>query len=250
MLWVASAAAVVIGITLGLLGGGGSILTVPVLTYVIGLDAKEAIATSLVVVGATAAFAGYRHARLGNVCWRTAPVFAGSGMVGAFGGGLVAQYFSGQTLLIFFGLMMLTTSVAMWRGRSEAKPGATTNRPVWHIVIEGLVVGLITGLVGAGGGFLVVPALVLMGGLSMRRAVGTSLVIIAFKSAAGFAGYAQHVSIDWTLAGVVTLGAVAGAHFGAKLADRVPAATLRRGFAVFVFAMALWMLLQELVLNA
>ena len=249
-LFIAALAALVIGLTLGVLGGGGSILTVPVLVYGLDVDAKEAIAMSLFVVGTTSAFAGYRHARLKNVCWQRAPLFALAGMFGAFLGGGLATYFRGTTLLILFASMMLITAVFMWRGKKQdgAQDPAAPYSP-YKIIVEGSIVGLVTGLVGAGGGFLVVPALVLMGGLSMKRAVGTSLVIISAKSFAGFAGYALHVSIDWTLVGVLSLGAVLGAFVGVSISAKLPAQALRKGFALFVALMAIWVLVKELLLT-
>ncbi len=235
---------VFIGLSLGLMGGGGSILAVPVLKYVAGLEAKAAIATSLLVVGTTAGVGGWRHARQGNVEWRTGTIFAITAMAGAFGGGLAADWFSGTALLVLFALMMLVTSVMMLRGRGELEP-RESDMPVLLVVVEGLAVGALTGLVGAGGGFMVVPALVLLGGMEMHKAVGTSLVVIALKSFAAFAGYAAHVQIDLELAGAVTAAAVAGTVVGARFAAQVPAATLRKGFAWFVLLMAGFVLLQE-----
>ena len=174
--------AVLVGLALGLLGGGGSILTVPLLAYVGGMDAKQAIATSLLVVGTTSAVAAISHARAGRVQWRTGLIFGVAGMVGAFGGGLLARFIPGSVLLIGFAVMMIGTAIAMLRGRKDVGPADAHHRiPVPKVVAEGLVVGLVTGLVGAGGGFLVVPALALMGGLPMPIAVGTSLVVIAMK---------------------------------------------------------------------
>ena len=182
--------AVFVGIALGLLGGGGSILTVPLLAYVAGMDAKQAIATSLLVVGVTSAVGAISHARAGRVQWRTGLIFGGAGMAGAYLGGILARFIPGTVLLIGFALMMIATAIAMLRGRKTVAAGDTTHRmPVPKIVAEGLVVGLVTGLVGAGGGFLVVPALALLGGLPMPIAVGTSLIVIAMKSFAGLGGY-------------------------------------------------------------
>ena len=164
---------VLIGLSLGLMGGGGSILAVPVLKYVAGLEAKAAIATSLLVVGTTAGVGGWRHARQGNVAWRTGMVFAVTAMAGGYGGGLAADWFSGTVLLMLFALMMLVTSVMMLRGRGDLAP-RESDIPVMLVVAEGIAVGALTGLVGAGGGFMVVPALVLLGGMEMHRAVGTS----------------------------------------------------------------------------
>ena len=235
--------AALIGLTLGLLGGGGSILAVPVLTYAAGLEAKAAIATSLLVVGTTALFALIPHARRGTVEWRTGGVFAVTAMVGAYVGGFGAQWLSGTTLLLLFAGMMVITSLAMFRGRGELRP--RDRAPVRLVVVEGLAVGGATGLVGAGGGFLVVPALVLLGGMEMHKAVGTSLMVIALKSFAAYAGHAAHVTVDMELAVMVTVVAVAGSLLGASLASRVPSAALRRVFAGFVLFMALYVVWRE-----
>ncbi len=234
-----------IGVSLGLLGGGGSILAVPVLVYGAGLPAKEAIATSLVVVGVTALFALIPHARRGNVDWRTGAIFSGTAMAGAYLGGLAADWFSGTTLLLLFAGMMVVTALAMFRGPGEMKADGAKPQPVVLVVAEGLAVGAATGLVGAGGGFLVVPALVLLGGMDMHKAVGTSLMVIALKSFAAFAGHAAHVSIDAELALVVTAVAVVGSVVGAALAKRVPAQLLRKVFAGFVLVMAGYVVWRE-----
>lgn len=237
-----------IGISLGLLGGGGSILTVPILIYALGVEEKSAIATSLLVVGVTSAVAALQHARAGNVVWRVALVFAGAGMAGAFVGGGVAKYLPSSALLVLFALIMLATAGAMWRGRKATSASTETQErelPMGKIVLEGLVVGLVTGLVGAGGGFLVVPALALLGGLPMQQAIGSSLVVIALKSFAGYAGYAMHVDIDYGLAALVTGSAVAGSFVGARIARHVSPESLRKGFAVFVLVMALYLLWKQ-----
>ena len=238
---------VLIGVSLGLLGGGGSILTVPILTYVAGLDPKEAIAASLFVVGATSAVSAVEHARKRRVKWRTGLVFGAAGMAGAFGGGLLGGHIPGTVLMIAFALMMVATSVAMIRGRKGRTTRAHDGElPVGKVVLEGLIVGLVTGLVGAGGGFLVVPALALLGGLPMPVAVGTSLVVIALKSFAGLGGYLTTVTLDWALVGGVTAAAVIGSLVGARLAGRLPEAGLRKGFGVFVLVMGVFVLVQEL----
>ena len=240
--------AILVGVSLGLLGGGGSILTVPILTYVAGLPPKEAITASLFVVGTTSAVSAISHARAGRVRWRTALIFGTAGMAGAFGGGILGGYIPGTALMIAFALMMLATSVAMIRGRKGGR--ATDERvgdlPTAKIILEGLAVGLATGLVGAGGGFLVVPALALLGGLPMPVAVGTSLVVITMKSFAGLAGYLTSVSLDWGLVGGVTLAAILGSLLGSRLAGRIPEHALRRGFGVFVLVMGAFVLIQEL----
>lgn len=239
--------AVFVGIALGLLGGGGSILTVPLLAYVAGMDAKQAIATSLLVVGVTSAIGAISHARAGRVQWRTGLIFGGAGMAGAFGGGLLARFIPGTVLLIGFAVMMVATAVAMLRGRKNVEVTEGSHRlPVPKIVAEGLIVGLVTGLVGAGGGFLVVPALALLGGLPMPIAVGTSLIVIAMKSFAGLGGYLSSVQINWTVALAVTAAAVAGALLGSRLTAKVDPEVLRKAFGWFVLAMSSVILAQEI----
>lgn len=244
MLAVTLALAVLIGVALGLLGGGGSILTVPVLVYAAGMGAKEAIAASLLVVGVTSAVAAVSHARAGRVRWRTGLIFGVAGMTGAYGGGRLAEFVPGTVLLVGFGLMMLATAAAMIRGRRGTEP-AERQFPVLKVMLEGVVVGLVTGLVGAGGGFLIVPALVLLGGLPMSVAVGTSLIVISMKSFAGLAGYLASVQIDWGLAGAVTAAAVVGSLLGGSLVGRIPPQTLRKSFGWFVLVMAIFVLGQQ-----
>ncbi|UXA13501.1 sulfite exporter TauE/SafE family protein [Mycobacterium sp. SMC-8] len=247
MIALAIGLAVFVGVALGLLGGGGSILTVPLLAYVAGMDAKQAIATSLLVVGVTSAIGAVSHARAGCVQWRTGLIFGAAGMAGAYGGGLLARFIPGTVLLIGFALMMIATAVAMLRGRKNVHTAEGTHRlPVPKILAEGLVVGLVTGLVGAGGGFLVVPALALLGGLPMPVAVGTSLIVIAMKSFAGLGGYLSSVQIDWTVALAVTAAAVVGALIGARLTAMVNPDSLRKAFGWFVLVMSSVILAQEI----
>ena len=246
MLALATGLSVFIGIALGLLGGGGSILTVPLLVYVAGLDAKSAIASSLFVVGVTSLFGLISHARARRVRWRTGLIFGAAGMVGAFAGGKVGTLLPGALLLVGFAIMMAVTAVAMIRGRKKLSSAHHGDLPVVRVLIDGVVVGFITGIVGAGGGFLVVPALALLGGLPMPIAVGTSLLVIAMKSFAGFAGYATSVSIDWQVTLLVTGGAIVGAFIGSAAAGRVHPDRLRKAFGWFVLVMAVFILGQEL----
>ena len=252
MFILAAVLSFIMGITLGLLGGGGSILTVPILTEVLAMPGKEAIATSLLVVGSTAAVSTVPHARSGNVDWSTGLVFALFAMAGSYVGGRLAALFSATVLLILFALLMVVTAVAMLRKRPTPPGGAEPEpRPmsIPKVAAEGLVVGAVTGLVGAGGGFLVVPALVVLGGVPMRRAVGTSLFVIALKSFTGYFGHAAHTSIDWTLTGIVTGCAVAGTFVGVALVRRLDPNALRRAFAYFVLVMGvLFMAKQATVL--
>ena len=238
--------AVLVGVSLGLLGGGGSILTVPLLVYVDGMDAKAAIATSLLVVGVTSTIAAITHARAGRVRWPVAVVFGLAAMVGAYTGGRLARFIPGAVLLVAFAVIMFVAGAAMLRGRKETSVFEGGQRvPVLKITLLGLAVGVISGLVGAGGGFLLVPALVLLAGLPMPLAVGTSLVIIAMQSFAGFAGHLANEHIDWRLASMVTAAAVVGALIGGKLVALIDPATLRKLFGWFVLFMASLMLAEE-----
>lgn len=245
MLVIATGLSVFVGIALGLLGGGGSILTVPLLVYVAGLNPKEAIASSLFVVGVTSLFGLIPHARAHRVRWRTGLFFGAAGMVGAFIGGRVGSNLPGALLLVAFAIMMAVTAVAMIRGRRQAKEVQHGDLPVFRVLIDGIVVGFVTGIVGAGGGFLVVPALALLGGLPMPVAVGTSLLVISMKSFAGFAGYASSVAINWQVTLLVTAGAIAGAFIGSAVAGRIHPDRLRQSFGWFVLAMAAFILVQE-----
>ncbi len=239
------ALAVLVGISLGLLGGGGSILTVPLLAYVAGMDPKPAVATSLLVVGVTSAVAAVSHARAGRVRWRTAMLFGLAAMAGAYSGGWLARFVPGTTLLIAFALIMVAAGVAMLRGRKDITGTAAQPLPVIRITLIGLVVGVISGLVGAGGGFLLVPALTLLAGLPMPVAVGTSLVVIAMQSLAGFAGHLSSEHIDWRLAAFVSIAAVAGALIGGRLIAFVQPDSLRVVFGWFVLMMASLILAEE-----
>ncbi|MET8507752.1 sulfite exporter TauE/SafE family protein [Streptomyces sp. NPDC004787] len=242
------AVSLLIGVSLGILGGGGSILTVPILVYLAGQDTKEAIATSLFVVGVTSLAALIPHARAHRVRWRTGLLFGAFSMAGAYAGGRLAEYIPGTVLLTAFALMMLATAYAMLRkprkGAKKTRP-AHRDLPLMHIAAEGLVVGAVTGLVGSGGGFLVVPALAILGGLPMGIAVGTSLLVIAMKSFAGLAGHLSGVTIDWGVAVTVTVAAVAGSLIGARLAGRIPQDALRKAFGWFVVVMGVFVLAQQ-----
>lgn len=245
MLPLALVLSLLIGVSLGLLGGGGSILTTPILIYALGVEPKEAIATSLLVVAITSVAGAVQHFRQGNVELKIGLIFGAAGMAGAALGGYAADWVPTKVLLVLFAMMMLATAFAMFKGRS----GAEDERPpqaLWRVIADGLVVGVVTGLVGAGGGFLVVPALNLLGGLPMRKAVGTSLLVIALKGFAGYAGHAAHIDIDLSLAALVSTSAVVGSVLGGRLTSLIPPETLRKGFAVFVLVMAIFVLAKEL----
>lgn len=234
-----------VGVVLGALGGGGSILTLPMLVYVAEVEPKAAIAMSLFVVGSTSLVGAAVHARAQSVRWKHGAVFGAAAMAGAFAGGRLARFVPATALLVAFALVMLVTAIAMLKGRSE---DINVQRPlaVGRALALGAAVGVISGLVGAGGGFLIVPALTIFGGLAMREAVGTSLLVIALQSFAGFAGHIGHVELDWRLAGTVTGAAVIGTLAGSSLGEKVSSDALRRGFAWLVLAMGLFVLGKQL----
>lgn len=246
LLLLAAALSLVIGIVLGMLGGGGAILTLPMLVYVVNVEAKAAIATSLFVVGTTSVASTLMHARSRSVKWKVGAIFGAAAMSGAFAGGRLARFVPGTVLLVIFAGLMVATSIAMLRGRRTDESGERSDLAVGTAVVLGASVGLLSGLVGAGGGFLIVPALTLFGGLAIREAIGTSLFVIALQSFAGFAGHVGHVALDWPLVAAITVAAVAGAALGAAAGKKVPAATLRRAFAWLVLAMGLFMFAKEL----
>lgn len=231
-----------IGLSLGLIGAGGSIVTVPVLIYVLGVDPHEAVAMSLAVVGATSLVGAVSHARKGAVRGGAAALFAGSGVLSAWFGSRLTYLVPGDLLLVLFALLMLVVAARMLLG---GQPDETAHaRSSWRMVAAGLGVGLLTGFLGVGGGFLIVPALVLFAGLTMREAVGTSLVVIAINCAAGLAGHWSY-GFDLRLTVLVAALAAAGVLLGTAFSHRVPAPRLRRLFAVFVLAVAVFLLVRN-----
>jgi hypothetical protein len=239
------ALSVLIGVSLGFFGGGGSILTVPLLVYVFGLDPKQAIASSLLIVAIASVSGAFQHWRAGNVEIRTGLLFGAAGMAGAYLGARAGAYVDGTLLLLLFAAMMVLTAAAMWRGRRAPSAAAPAERATGRLLAQGFGVGIFTGLIGAGGGFLIVPALALFAGLRMPTAVGTSLVVIVLNCIAGFSGYVSHVHVDFSLVFMVSAAAIAGSFVGARLADRIDPASLRRAFAGFVVAMAIFIFVRE-----
>lgn len=241
--------AVAIGVSLGLLGSGGSIITVPVLVYLLGQDEKLAIAGSLFIVGSIALVGSLQYVRLGMVDWRNVVVFGLPGMAGTWLGALLAAFVPGIVQLTIFALVMLLASYLMLRP-VDLEHAEIVRRATWKIGIDGLVVGVLTGLVGVGGGFLIVPALVLLGGLAIHTAVATSLVIIALKSYSGFIKYldvldAQKLTLDWNVLMIVTGLGIAGSIVGAKIANRIPQQRLKRGFGYFLIVMGVYILARS-----
>ena len=243
-----SLGALVIGLSLGLLGSGGSILTVPVLVYLVQEPQKLAIAESLAIVGGISLMGALPYARKKWIHWKSVLWFGIPGVAGTYLGAYFSQWLSGAMQLLLFALIMLTAAYTMWRTKN---PSAAQNEhhPYWQIVLEGLAVGIITGLVGVGGGFLIIPALVLLGGLSMRLAVGTSLLIIAMKSFVGFLKYVDVLGdyqVHWGLIGLfVGLGTV-GSFAGSFLSEKLPQQLLRKLFAVVLVALGIFILYQNI----
>ncbi len=239
---------ILIGVLLGLIGGGGSILTVPILVYVLGEGVHEATAISLVIVGATALFGAIPHARAGRVAGATALLFGGAGIAGAFVGTALNRLVSGPVLLLLFGILMLVVAAQMVFGRKpteslETGPEQTGFR--WPVLAAGLTVGVMTGFFGVGGGFLIVPALVLVLGFPMRLAVGTSLVIITINSGAGVAAHLGSGGVDLPLAVLFIIGGVLGSALGGRAAGRINEAQLSRGFAALVVLVGLYLIVQN-----
>ena len=244
---LAAACALVTGLTLGVIGGGGSVLTVPVFVYLLGYPAKEAIAMSLPVIGATSLIGAIGHWRRGNVQLRTALAFGAVAMAGSFAGARLSQLVDGRFQLALLGLMMGGAALSMLRSASTtaASDEPAPQRPLALIAAAGIAVGILTGLVGVGGGFLIVPALVLLGGVPMKQAIGTSLAVITMNTLAGFAGYAGQVHIDWMAMGLFAGVAIAGILVGTRLVAHVSVVQLKRGFAFFLLAVAAFVLFQS-----
>jgi len=244
----------IIGVLLGLLGGGGSILAVPALVYGAGVPLAAAVPTSLLVVGISSATALLPRLRGGLIAWRIAGVFGAAGAAAAFAGAAVNRLLDPRVVLVGFAVLMVAAGLRMLRERLTvggdcALPGGGVN---WRgclpkAIGSGIVVGFLTGLFGVGGGFLIIPALVLLLGLPMATAVGTSLVIIVLNSIAGFTAHAGDVELDYRIVSAFTVAAVAGSLVAGRFATRLPADRMRRWFAYLVFTVAAFIIVQALV---
>jgi uncharacterized membrane protein YfcA len=248
-LLLALVGAVLIGLSLGMLGSGGSILTVPVLIYLVGHPEKLAIAESLAIVGLIALVGAIPYGLRRLIDWNSVLLFGIPGMAGTYLGAYFSQWVPGVWQLGLFAVVMLAAALLMFRPpRLEAPP---KQRSYLKIILDGLVVGVLTGLVGVGGGFLIVPALVLLGGLSMHLAVGTSLLVVAMKSASGFYKYllllpGQGYTVNWDIVLLFAGLGIVGSLLGGRIAGRIPQLALRRGFAGFLVVMGVFILWQNL----
>ena len=242
-------AALLVGLMMGLLGSGGSILTLPMLVYLLGLDEKLAIASSLAIVGLIALLTSLWNMRTSTIHWYSVIWFGIPGVFGTYGGAAISEFTSGTVQLMVFSCVMLLSAVSMFKPPNLQPEGG--RQKVWIVVLEGLVIGGLTGFVGVGGGFMIVPALVLLGGLSMSVAVATSLVIIAVKSAAGFIKYLDllqdlQLSVDWTLITVFAAIGMVGSLIGQMLVKKIPQRQAEQVFAVFLVLISGWILSQTI----
>jgi uncharacterized protein len=256
-------ASLVIGISLGLIGGGGSILTVPVLVYLMGVDPISATAYSLFIVGLTSLVGAWPKYRQGQVNLKTAVIFGAPSIIAVYATrkfiipAIPDELFSIGSLVItkplmmmlLFAVLMVAASVSMIRGgkSNNATDEAGEQRFNYPLILlEGTVVGMLTGLVGAGGGFLIIPALVVLSKLPMKQAVGTSLLIIAAKSLIGFTGDLSHMQMDWKLLLTVSALAIAGIFVGDAMSKKVDGDKLKKGFGWFVLVMGVYIIFQQL----
>lgn len=239
-----------IGLILGFLGGGGSILTVPALVYVVGQSPQAAVSASLIIVGSNAAIGALVHNRHGQrsheqaLNWRVALLFGGVGMVTSYLAAGLSQLVSATTLMILFALLMLVVGAFMVLNRKGQRTEGGTHGWVMTVV-SGAVVGLLTGFLGVGGGFLIVPALVMLVGLPIRQAVGTSLVVIAMNSLAGLLGHLTGATFDMTIITIFVVAGFVGVFAGARLGRILKPDQLRTSFAVFVMVLAVFLLVDN-----
>ncbi|WP_338733509.1 sulfite exporter TauE/SafE family protein [Mangrovimonas cancribranchiae] len=253
--------ALVIGLVLGLIGGGGSILTVPLLVYLLGYNPVVATAYSLFVVGSSSLVGVIQKHRKKQVDFKTGFTFVFPSFIAVYmsrrflvpyipdevlslGGFVLTKE---MAIMVFFSLVMLLASISMIKGRKNLEPeNQQTSQPYYKTFVQGLFIGLVTGLIGAGGGFLYVPALVIWGGLSMKKAVGTSLIIIAFNSLIGFTGDIQTLEIDWvfllTFSAITIIGILLGGYFSKYISNK----KLKKSFGWFVMLMAIYILIREI----
>jgi len=245
---------VITGLLLGIFGSGGSIITTPALLYLLDVEPKSAIAMSLGIVAVTATITALQHWRWGNVNLKITAVFGAFGVIGTYGGALLGVITPVTVQLTIFALVMYAAAYKMLKPKhksvgaaaiADCLDGNCNELQYTHIAIHGIAIGILTGVVGVGGGFLIVPALVLLSGLPMKQAVGTSLSIVALKSFAGFAGYAGAVEINCVLMASFTGVAIVGSVFGSLISNRLPAALLQRGFGAFLVFVASYILLKS-----
>jgi len=234
---IALVLALLIGVALGALGGGGSIVTLPILVYAAGIPPKSAVGMSMAIVGGTSLLGSYFHWRVGNFLLKPALLFSATGILGAYIGSSGTHLVSSSVLMLLFSGLMLVVGVRMLAHRQRLSASQTTCS-ISRCVLSGFVVGLVTGFLGVGGGFLIVPALIWFAGLDARRAIGTSLGIIAVNSAAGLAGQLRYSHWDWLSTGIFLACSLIGMVLGVPIARRTPELALRKAFGVGVLVVA------------
>lgn len=246
MTLVAAVGALLVGLTLGLLGGGGAIVTVPVLVYALGLEPQLAVVAALPIVGGVSLIGVVQYTRQRNVDFRTAGVFGLATMVGAFAGAKLAALVSGTQQLLMLAALMIAVSISMLRSGNAAEIVESEVRNLGLSVLAiGVGVGVLTGLLGIGGGFLLVPALVLLAKVPIRQAVGTSLTVIAMNTAAGYVGYLGRVQLPWPLVLQFIAFAAAGILIGSALVPRIPPPALKRSFGVLLIVISALLVWQN-----
>lgn len=239
----------VVGLLLGFLGGGGAIMIVPAMVYILHADEHVALATALIIVAVNAAIGGVLAWRDRRADMPTALLFGASGMMTAYGGALISKHIPGSYLIVAFSILLLVIALMMYRGTmGTATESVPVIRPRWHIIVVGAVVGLVTGILGVGGGFVIVPAMVLLVGMPMRKAVGTSLLVITINSAASLLGHLD-TAFDWTLIALLLGGAIPAMTVANRFGGAIDQIKLRRGFAIFVTCVACFMLVETVLLS-
>lgn len=254
-------ASILIGLSLGLIGGGGSILTVPLLVYLFKIEPTMATSYSLFIVGSTSLVGAWRNYMKGNVSLKTTLLFGVTSVTTVF---LTRKFIipaiperittigsiviSRDLLtMVLFALLMLMASIKMIKGSKEDAVGTKKSSSIFSLVLYGIGIGLVTGFLGAGGGFLIIPALVFFVGLDMKTAIGTSLAIIALNSLIGFTGDIGTLPIDWVFLLTVSAISVAGIFIGIQLGKKIPGAKLKKGFGWFVLIMGIYILIREII---
>ncbi len=235
-----------IGASLGLLGGGGSILTVPALVYLVGQSPQAAVTTSLAIVGANSMVGALFHRSQGTLNWRVAVVFGGAGMIASYLAAGLSEHLSPSLLMVAFALLMLFVAGLLLLRRQPAAQHSQDDLQLWKVALTGVVVGVLTGILGVGGGFLIVPALVILVGLPIHHAVGTSLVIIVMNSTAGLIGHLDQFTLDLNVLAAFVAAGIVGTLAGTRLGKRLNPLLLRRAFAVLVIGLALFLLYDNL----
>lgn len=234
-----------IGTLLGLLGGGGSILTVPALVYLVGQSPQVAVTASLAIVGANSAVGAFLHGTHGALNWRVALIFGGVGMVMAYLSAGVSKSISPVLLMVIFAVLMLVIGAMMVLYHPQ-QGGHDNPISLYKVILSGATVGALTGFLGVGGGFVIVPALVMLVGLPMKQAIGTSLVIIAMNSVSGFIGHLGGEPIDTVLIFAFVMAGMAGTFVGVEMGRRISPDMLRKGFAGFVIVLAFFLLIDNM----